>query len=91
MTTGYRTLEFTPTFLETFASRDFSASDRAQILKALRLLDTHEQHPSLRIHKLEGDLACVWSASASAVLRIVFQRLDDGRKRVVACSRHYDR
>jgi len=88
---GYRTLEFTATFLEDFASRDFSAVDRRSFLKALRLLDGNEKHRSLRVHKLEGDREGSWSASASDVLRLTFERLDGGRKRLLTCSKHYDR
>lgn len=91
MTSAYRTLDFTDTFLETFASRDFGAQDRSALLKALRLLDENERHPSLRVHALEGDREGSWSASASSVLRITFERLEGGRKRLLTCSRHYDR
>jgi mRNA-degrading endonuclease YafQ of YafQ-DinJ toxin-antitoxin module len=88
---GYESLEFTQTFLESFTSRDFTSADRAAFLKALRLLDTNERHRSLRVHKLAGELTDVWSASASDVLRISFVRVGDNRKRLLACSRHYDR
>jgi hypothetical protein len=88
---GYTALDFTDTFLETFAGRDFTASDRRRILKALALLDENEKHPSLRVHALEGDREGSWSASASDVLRITFERLEGGRKRLLTCSRHYDR
>lgn len=89
--TGYRTLDFTDTFLEAFASHDFTAADRAAVLKALRLLDENERHPSLRVHQLRGDREGSWAASASDVLRLTFERLPDGGKRMLTCSRHYDR
>lgn len=85
----YQALVFTPEFLETYASRDFSAAERRQFLRALRLLEANERHPSLRVHALQGDLAGLWSASASSELRILFERLDGGRKMLIACSRHY--
>jgi len=88
---GYRSLEFTEEFLDRYAGRDFSASDRKLFKKALRLLDENEQHPSLRVHALQGSLRGVWSASASESLRLTFQRLENGRKRLLTCSRHYDR
>jgi len=88
---AYSSLDFTATFLETFASRDFSSAERQQILKALRLLDANEQHHSLRVHKLEGDREGSWSAPASDVLRVTFERLAGGCKRLLTCSRHYDR
>lgn len=87
----YRTLDFTDTFLSTFAGKDFSASDRKALLKALRLLDKDERHPSLRVHQLKGDREGSWSASASDVLRVTFERLHEGRKRLLTCSKHYDR
>jgi plasmid maintenance system killer protein len=87
----YGSLDFTETFLETFASKDFTASDRVAFLKALWLLDENERHRSLRVHKLEGDREGSWSASASDVLRLTFERLDGGRKRLLTCSKHYDR
>ena len=88
--TGYETLEFTDTWLEDFTDRRLSASDRGRILKALRLLDVEERHPSLRVHQLEGDRRGSWSASASDTLRLTFERLADGRKRLLTCTRHYD-
>lgn len=91
MAEGYGSLDFTDTFLETFASKDSTARDRAALLKALRLLDENERHPSLRVHKLEGDRAGSWSASARGVLRVTFERLEGGRKRLLTCPKHYDR
>jgi mRNA-degrading endonuclease YafQ of YafQ-DinJ toxin-antitoxin module len=87
----YKSLDFTDTFLETFGSKDLTAADRRLIRKALRLLDTDEKHPSLRVHQLQGDLTGLWSASASDVLRLMFVRTGQGRKTLVSCSRHYDR
>ena len=91
MPAPFRTLGFTDTFLETFGSKDFTAADRKAIRKALRLLDQDEKHPSLRVHQLAGDLAGLWSASASDSLRLTFIRTDRGRKTLLSCSKHYDR
>lgn len=88
---GYRSLEFTDEFLDTYASRDFAPADRRAIKKALRFLDENERHPSLRVHELKGPLKGVWSASASDVLRLTFERVAGGRKLLLTCSRHYDR
>ena len=86
-----QSLDFTDTFLETFGSKNFTAAERKAIRKALRLLDTDERHPSLRVHQLQGDLTGLWSASASDVLRLTFVRTAQGRKTMVSCTRHYDR
>lgn len=83
----YQTLDITDTFRETFTS--FSEEDRKRFLKALRLLDQNEKHPSLRVHDLAGDLAGTWSASASRDLRMTFLRIPGGRKVMLTCSRHY--
>jgi mRNA-degrading endonuclease YafQ of YafQ-DinJ toxin-antitoxin module len=87
----FNSLDFTDTFLETFGSKDFTAVDRKAIRKALRLLDNDEKHPSLRVHQLGGDLADLWSASASDSLRLTFVRTSQGRKTLLSCSRHDDR
>ena len=67
----------------------FRAADQKRFAKALRLLDTDKRHPSLRVHALQGDLAGVWSASATDDLRIEFLRDDGGKKILLRCSRHY--
>jgi mRNA-degrading endonuclease YafQ of YafQ-DinJ toxin-antitoxin module len=67
----------------------FGASDQRRFLKALRLLDQNEKHPSLRVHELSGDLAGTWSASASDDLRLLFIRAGGGRKILLTCTRHY--
>jgi mRNA-degrading endonuclease YafQ of YafQ-DinJ toxin-antitoxin module len=85
----FRSLNFTETFLESFGSRRLTAADRAAIRKALRLLDANEQHPSLRVHELQGDLAGLWSASASGSLRLTFIRAEQGRKTMLSCTKHY--
>ena len=77
--------------LETFASLDFGAQDRSVLLKALRLLDENERHQSLRVHAREGDRDGYSSAPASSVLRLTFERLEGGRKRLMTCIRHDDR
>ena len=91
MTESYQSLDFTDTFLETFGSKDFTAADRKAMRKALRLLDTDEKHPSLRVDQLQGDLTGLWSASAADALRLTFVRTGQGRKTLISCSRHYDR
>jgi mRNA-degrading endonuclease YafQ of YafQ-DinJ toxin-antitoxin module len=92
MPVPFQTLDFTDTFLEAFGSKDFTAADRKAVRMALRLLDNDEKHPSLRVHQLGGDLAGLWSASASDSLRLTFVRTDQGRKTMVSRSKgHHDR
>jgi mRNA-degrading endonuclease YafQ of YafQ-DinJ toxin-antitoxin module len=86
---AFRALGFTPTFLEAFASKEFGAADRRALLKALTLLDTNEQHPSLRVHELRGPLAGLWSASASKSLRMTFMRSPHGTKVMMTCTHDY--
>jgi len=88
---GYGSIELTPDFLDSLLSTQFRDSDRRRFARALLLLDENERHPSLRVHALQGDLIGLWSASASDVLRMTFERLPNGRKRMRICSHHYDR
>ena len=85
----FSALALTRTFLTTLCGREFSAPERKAFLKALALLNANENHPSLRVNELSGDLDGVWSASASHSLRMTFIRGGDGRKILLACTRHY--
>ena len=85
----YVSLEFTEVFLEDLISQNFSTSDRRRFIRALRLLDSDERHPSLRVHELQGSLVGIWSASVSDQLRMTFERQSNGRKIMLTCSRHY--
>lgn len=85
----YTMLVFTDTFFDALLGSEFSAAERRRFARALELLDTNERHPSLRVHQLRGDLAGTWSASASDELRMTFERLPEGKKRMLNCSRHY--
>ena len=64
-------------------------TDQRRFVKALRLLDDDERHPSLWVHPLSGDLEGIWSASASDDLRIEFVSQDSGMRLLFRCSRHY--
>jgi mRNA-degrading endonuclease YafQ of YafQ-DinJ toxin-antitoxin module len=89
VTDVYKAFDFTAEFLESFGDKSFTGKERKQFLKALRLLDQNERHPSLRVHELRGDLKGVWSVSASKELRITFERVSDGRKCLLTCTHHY--
>lgn len=43
---------------------------------ALELLSEDMRHPSLKSHKLKGELEGSWAASAGYDLRIIFQVVD---------------
>ena len=90
MPDAYRTLDFTPTFLEDLVGKNFTQQERRRFVRALRPLDEDERHPSLRVHQLQGDLAGVWSVSASDELRMTFVRAA-GRKLMTTGSRRYAR
>jgi mRNA-degrading endonuclease YafQ of YafQ-DinJ toxin-antitoxin module len=83
----FQTLTFTTEFLDSLFA--LSSSDQRRIGRALRMLDADELHPSLQVHQLKGQQAGLWAAYASKGLRITFQRLDGGRKRLRAASHHY--
>lgn len=85
----FRSLDIDPELLDSLI--EFRTGEQRRFYRALLLLDENERHPSLRVHALEGDLAGQWSASVSDAERITFQRLPNGRKLVLRCSRHYDR
>jgi mRNA-degrading endonuclease YafQ of YafQ-DinJ toxin-antitoxin module len=84
---AYATLAFTQTFLTTLCGKEFSAAERRAFVTALGLLDEDDRHRSLRVHELRGDLAGMWSASASDSLRMTFLRIGGGSKVMLACSR----
>jgi hypothetical protein len=91
VTREFASLEFPDTFLADLVRGTFSAAETAAALHALELLDSNERHRSLRVHPLQGPLAGVWSASASQSLRLTFERLPGGRKRLLTLTRHHDR
>lgn len=85
---AYQTLEFMQaTFLPSLS--DLARDDQRRVIRALEQLDDDERTLSLRVHRLHGARAGLWSASASRGLRITFLRLDHGRKLMLECSQHY--
>ncbi len=48
-----------------------------RIRQVLTQLTQDPFHPSLRTHKLSGDLSDVWSCSVDYKLRILFEFMDD--------------
>jgi hypothetical protein len=85
---AYQALEFLRTSFLTSLS-DLARDDQRRVIRALEQLDSDERTLSLRVHRLQGSQAGLWSASASRSLRISFLRLDRGRKLMLECSQHY--
>jgi len=85
---AFQTLELMrATFLTSLS--DLAREDQRRVIRALEQLDMDERTPSLRVHRLQGSRAGLWSASASRSLRITFLRLEGGHKLLVECSQHY--
>lgn len=82
-------LDFTLGFVDDVLNNRFSAAERSAVRKALSLLDENERHPSLRVHKVAGDLEGTWTAYVTRSIRITFERLPDGGKRLLTLTRHY--
>ena len=66
-----------------------SPADLRRVFRAIRQPDADERHPSLHVHQLTGQQAGIWTAYASRNLRITFERIDGGRKRLREVSQHY--
>ena len=80
-------LVFTTDFLLSLGR--LSSSDQRRIARALEQLDADETIPSLQVHQLTGKEAGLWAAYASKSLRITFERLEGGRKKLREASQHY--
>ncbi len=66
-------------------------TDRAlidQINKQLKLFQFHPQHPSLRIHKLSGQMKNRWSISISRSLRMVYIILKNDEAYFITIGTH---
>lgn len=84
-------LDLTVRFIDDLLNNNFSAAERSAVKKALALLDENERHPSLHVHRLDGDSEGSWTAYVTRSIRITFVRLPEGRKRLLTLTRHYDR
>ncbi len=68
-----KTIKFSPTFqkkLQSFHRRDKQLSEK--IKKQLILFQENPRHPSLRLHKLRGNLQNTWSLSITLSFRLLF-------------------
>lgn len=59
-----------------------------KIAKHLQLFITNPKHPSLRPHKLTGNLSDVWSISITKDLRMIYRLLDDSKAYFVDIGSH---
>lgn len=48
-----------------------------QVHKQLEIFSLNPQHPSLRLHKLKGELKNLWSISITKNIRMVYQQERD--------------
>lgn len=90
MPDGYASLEFTQEFITDLTRKRWQSIELAAIIKCLGLLDEDDRHPSLRIHALVGDRDGTWTAYVNRSIRLTFERLAGGRRRMLSLSRHYD-
>lgn len=45
-------------------------------------------HPSLRLHRLKGKLAGLWSISVTGGYRIIFERMENGDLLFISIGKH---
>lgn len=69
----------------------FTAAERSAVKKTLELLDSNDRHPSLQVHRLDGDQEGSWTAYVTMKVRITFSRGDGGLKQLLTLTKHYDR
>jgi len=81
------TFVFTTEFTESLTK--LSHADQRRVFTAVRQLDIDEKTRSLYVHQLKGQQAGTWAVYASKSLRITFERLEGGRKRLLEASHHY--
>lgn len=68
-----KTIKFSPTFQKKLLSlykRDKQLTEK--IRKQLKLFQSNPKHPSLRLHKLKGNLQNTWSLSVTMSFRLLF-------------------
>lgn len=59
-----------------------------KIIKQLQLLKTNPRHPSLRLHKLTGNLTNMWSISITMNVRMIYRLLDENTAYFVDIGTH---
>ncbi len=71
-----RDIKFTKRFIKDLSG--LSETDRDLVAKKESIFRSNPLHPSLRLHRLKGNLSGVWSISVTNKIRIIFKRKDGG-------------
>jgi len=59
-----------------------------KIIKQLQIFKTNPRHPSLRLHKLTGNLTNMWSISITMNTRMIYRLLNDNTAYFVDIGTH---
>lgn len=65
-------IRYHPNFIRRFEALDPQGQQRVH--KAAELFRSNPLHPSLRLHRLSGELIDSWSISVTLKIRIIFKR-----------------
>jgi len=82
-----KSLTLSPTFqkkIQRISKRN--ATLFTKIIRTLEFFQKNPKHPSLRLHKLQGNLRCVWSISVTSSFRLIF--IEDASYYFFDCGEH---
>ena len=60
----------------------------AKIQKQIALFEENPKHPSLRTHKLSGNLDNMWSISINMSIRMIYVKIDETSVLFVRIGKH---
>lgn len=80
------TVVYTPSFLRQF--NKLAAPLQDEVEEKILAFRRDPRHPSLRAHKLHGELKGCWSLSVNYQFRIVFSREKKGEAVLLAVGNH---
>ncbi|KKS48001.1 hypothetical protein A3J20_01025 [Candidatus Gottesmanbacteria bacterium RIFCSPLOWO2_02_FULL_42_29] len=72
--------------LEKIYQKEKKLSDRIE--KQIELFEENSKHPSLRTHKLSGNLKDMWSISVTSSMRMIYMKLDEDNALFVKIGTH---
>lgn len=81
-----RRILYDPDFIKEFKRLERTIQERA--VKAERLFKNTPLHPSLRLHRLKGRLAGIWSISVTMNIRIIFKQINTGEIVFLSIGKH---